>query len=209
MLEFLGFGRAKNDAHNTHDNTDTIPATRPMPGEYPTPTQREMVRLTLHTLLKRHGIPVNWLGAEMGAFPTAVDPDAILLQLIIQHWHPGFGLYAPALQSELMEGLKRFDPTATATRYHIHWKFAQDSGCPHASLPESAYWTQPAAAAKPAVRAAPLASATPVAPLPMQPMPAHRPKFALPESQADHHSGDDGDDDPDQGFAATQMHDIR
>lgn len=181
MLEFLGFGRSKNDVH---DNADTIPATRPMPGEYPTPTQREMVRLTMHTLLKRHGIPASWLSAEMGAFPTAHDPEGILLQLVILHWHPGFGLYAPAIQNELMDGLKRFDPAANATRYNIHWKFAAEAGCPHTTLPEMGYWTRPT----------PLPAAVP-------PMPALKPKFDLPDLGED--------DDSDNGFAATQMHDIR
>lgn len=183
MLEFLGFGRTKGD---TSEHADTLPATRPLPGEHPTPTQREMVRLTLHTLLKRHGIPANWLGAEIAAFPTAYDPEAILLQLVIQHWHPGFGLYAPAIQSELMEGLRRFDPAANATRYHIHWKFSAECGCPHSALPAANYWNtvQASAAARK-----------------MQPMPAHKPKFNLPDPRED--------DDPDNGFAATQMHDIR
>ena len=184
MLEFLGFGRHKVD---TTDHADTLPATRPMPGEYPTPTQREMVRLTLHTLLKRHGIPGAWLGAEMVAFPTPHDPEAVLLLLVIQHWHPGFGLYAPALQAELMDGLKRFDPAASATRYPIHWRFSADCGCPHAALPASSYWTS-----------APNASA---AGLQLQPMPAKKPKFDLPDPR--------DDDDPDNGFAATQMHDMR
>lgn len=35
----------------------------------------------------------------------------------------------------------------------------------------------------------------------MQPMPPHKPKFTLPDPRED--------DDPDNGFAATQMHDIR
>ena len=188
MLEFLGFGRSKNEVS---DNTDTMPATRPMPGEYPTPTQREMVRLTLHTLLKRHGIPAPWLGAEMGAFPTAYDPEAILIQLVVQHLHPGFGLYGPALQNELLEGLKRFDPAANATRYHIHWKFSAESGCPHTALPQTGYWTQPTPSPAPPPPPAPQ----------MQPMPAHKPKFDLPDLGED--------DDPDNGFAATQMHDVR
>lgn len=183
MLEFLGFGRTKSD---TTEHADTLPATRPMPGEYPTPTQREMVRLNLHTLLKRHGIPINWLGADLVAFPTQNDPEAVLLQLVIQHWHPGFGLYAPALQAELMDGMKRFDPAANATRYQIHWRFSADCGCPHAALPASSYWTS--AAPAPAVG------------LQAKPMSAHKPKFDLPDPQ---------DDDPDNGFAATQMHDMR
>lgn len=184
MLEFLGFRRTKRD---TTEHVDTLPATRPLPGEYPTPTQREMVRLTLHTMLKRHGIPAAWLGAEVGPFPTDDDPESVLLQLVIQHWHPGFGLYAPALQSELMEGLKRFDPAANTTRYHIHWKFAADCGCPHSALPATRYWTS----------SAPVVDTT----AQMQLMPARKPKFDLPDPRED--------DDPDTGFAATQMHDIR
>ena len=185
MLEFLGFGRAKSD---TTEYPDTLPATRPMPGEHPTPTQREMVRLTLHTLLKRHGIPASWLVAEIGTFPTSFDPEGLLIQLVIHQWHPGFSLYAPAIQTELMEGLKRFDPAANATRYHIHWKFSADCGCPHTALPASSYWTGPVPSADSAV-------------LQMQSMPTHKPKFDLPDPCED--------DDPDNGFAPTQMHDIR
>ena len=184
MLEFLGFKRSKNEVH---ENTDTLPATRPMTGEYPTPTQREMVRLTLLTLLKRHGIPANWLNAEISAFPTIRDPEGLLLQLVVLHWHPGFGLYATAIQTELMDGIKRFDPAANAIRYNIHWKFPPESGYPHTVLPEMGYWTSPA----------PLATAA----APVQTISASKPKFDLPDL------GEDSD--ADTGFAATQIHDIR
>ncbi len=194
MLEFLGFGRNKAEAV---DAGDTLPVPRPVPSEYPTPTQREMLRMTLHTLLKRHGIPATWLGVEMLAHPTPDEPDGILLQLIIGHWHPGFGLYAPALQHELLEGLKRFDASATASKYLLHWKFAADCGCPHHSLPEASYWTAPEP------HTAPAAPAPSQPDLQMQPMPTHRPKkFDIP-------SLPDDDDDRDNGFAATQMHDFR
>jgi hypothetical protein len=126
----------------------------------------------------------------MGAFPTAEEPEGILLQLVVQHWHPGFGLYAPALQHELMDGLKRFDPHATPSKYHVHWKFSLDCGCPHTSLPDSSFWAASPATAdspKPALQA----QSTPVPP----------PKFDLPNSP-------DDDDDLDNGFAATQMHDM-
>lgn len=184
MLEFLRFRRNKSD---TTDHADTLPATRPVPGEHPTSTQREMVRLTLHTLLKRHGIPTGWLGTEIRAFPTSQDPEGVLLQLVIHHWHPGFGLYALALQNEVIDGLKRFDPTASAARYHIHWKFAPDCGSSHGPLPATDYWTG----------TAPVLGSTD----PNQLKPALKPKFDLPDNR--------DDDDPDNGFAATQIHDIR
>lgn len=184
MLEFLKFSRAKADQT---DRADTAPAARAAPTVYPTATQREMVRLTLHTLLKRHGIPASWLTAEVGALPTTNEPEGLSLRLVIQHWHPGFGLYAPAIQTEMMEGLKRFDPAASATRYQIFWKFAADCGCPHSALPASGYWSDP------------VPKALEVQPL--QAEPVHKPKFDLPDRR--------DDDEPDNGFAATQMHDIR
>ena len=197
MLEFLGFGRTKTEAV---DAGDTLPVTRPLPGDHPTATQREMVRMALHTLLKRHGIPAPWLGLELMARPTADEHEGILVQLTILHWHAGFGLYAPALQQELLDSLKRFDPSASHTKYQMHWKYAADCACPHRSLPEPSYWTAAEA------RSAPPAAALPYPPqaaLQMQPMPTHRPKkFDLP-------SQPDDDDDSDNGFAATQMHDIR
>ena len=163
MLGFLGFSRTKG---GTTEISDTLPATRPVPGELPTPTQREIVRFTLHTLLKRHGISASWLGVELGAFPTAFDPEGVLIQLVIQHWHPGFGLYAPAIQNELMDALKRFDPAANPGTHHAHWKFFADCGCPHGEIPPASYWTSPA----------PVAATV----LQMQAMPAHKPKFTRP-----------------------------
>ena len=199
MLEFFGFGRNKAEVV---DAGDTLPVARPAPGEYPTLTQREIVRMALHTLLKRHGIPAAWLHAEIVAHPTPDEPEGLLLQLTVVHWHAGFGLYAPALQHELLEGLKRVDPSNTASKYQILWKYAADCGCPHTSLPGASYWT--ALAPRPATATAAFNASAPARPpLPMQPMPAHRPKkFDLP-------SLPDDDDDGDNGFAATQMHDIR
>lgn len=211
MLDFLGFGRAKADSHAREEAQDTVPATRPAADEFPSATQREMVRLTLHTLLKRHGLPAGSVGAELTAFSTPSEPEALLLQLVILKWHEGFVRYAPALQNELLEGVKRFDPTATGGKYVIVWRYATGAGQPELQLPDASYWSQPEGHKGPS--SAPVAhpfSATPKAP-PLagpslrQPTPMPPTHFDL-DDPVDH---DDDDDDRDNGFAATQLHDIR
>ncbi len=206
MLDFLGFGKPKSEGHDSQPaqlaertapasaSAAATPATAPDATSYPTATQREMLRITLHTLQKRHGIPMTWLGSELSSAPTPGQPQALALQLIIQRWHAGFGLYGPALQRELMDALKRFDPSISPASFAITWKFAPDCACPHHQLPDAGFWTLPAPSA------APMPTRLPPSALlaQMQPMPEGR-KFDLPPS---------GPDD-DNGFAATQLRDLR
>lgn len=223
MLDFLGFGRAKAEGQakdGNEDSQDTIPATRPAADEFPTATQREMVRLTLHTLLKRHGLPGGSVGAELSAFSNPIEPEALLLQLVVMKWHEGFVRYAPALQKELLDGLKRFDPSATANKYVIVWRYAPNSGYPEVHLPDASYWSHTEGHEAPVSAAAPLSHplerVSAVAPLAgpslRQPKPMPPTHFDLADGPHDHPPGnhdDDDDDDRDNGFAATQLHDIR
>lgn len=182
MRGFLGFGRSKQESVGL---SQAGAVARTSHSEYPTATQREMVRLTVHALQKRYSIPPAWMGVEIAALPTPAHPDGLLLQITVMHWHPGFGVYAPGIQHELLEAIKRFDTTANAAKYQVQWRFVVSEKDARQALPEPGYWT------------APVQSATEIAKTP----PVPQPKFELPDS--------DSDDDSDNGFAATQMHDMR
>ena len=58
MFEFFGLGRSKpgvaDGAAGPSAETDQISS-----------TQREMVRLTLHNVLRRQGIPSSWIAGEV------------------------------------------------------------------------------------------------------------------------------------------------
>lgn len=190
MFDFLNRSRAKAD------KTDPGPSTMPQTVQTNS-TQRDMARLTLHHILKHHGIPAHWIAGELVPIHIPGEGEAMLLQLEIMHWHDGLVLHAPALQRELLAGLRRFDPVTSGSRYLFSWKFSPNCGCPHTKLPEPGFWSAPAS---PSAAAAPSpAAAAPVA-SPPPPLTAASIPFDLP---------DHDQDDDDHGFAPTQIHNVR
>jgi hypothetical protein len=187
MFEFLGRGRAKSD----RSPTDPGPSTLPL-WESQSATQREVVRFALQNVLKRNGIPSQWLAGEVVPVHIPGQGEALILQLEILHWNDALVLHGPALQNELLDEVQRFDPAADRARYLFTWKFSASCNCPHTHLPEPAFWA-PFAAASAQAQAASVAPAT----QPAKPATASAP----------HHIDIDADDDDDQGFAPTQIRD--
>lgn len=204
MFDFFGLGRSKSDASTQTAQSTPVPRTSPLSA-----TQREMVRLTLHNVLKRHGIPSHWISGEITPIHIPQHGESLLLQLVVLKWHDALMLYAPALQQELLDGIKRFDPHADASKYLFTWGFAPHCGCPHATLPEPAFWSADRAA-NPELQAISASTAATIAatattrePAPAPESPQIKPKFDLPPTAADRK------DDADSGFAATQINDYQ
>jgi hypothetical protein len=187
MFDFLG--RGKNKPENLVD--DNVPSTA-APTKQISATQREMVRMVLHSVLKQQGIPGSWIGGEVVPVRAPGQADALLLQLEIKHWHDALVLHAPALQAELLAGLKRFDTQANHTGYLFSWKFSADCACPHTVLPEPAFWkTSKPSGEQSAIAAEGVKPTTAKAPFDLPPRAIH------------------SKEDDDNGFAATQMRDIQ
>lgn len=200
MFDFLGRGRSKSASDSPVVRQATHHRTPPPAASA---TQREMVRLTLHNVLRQRGIPGNWLTCEITPIQIAGRGDAVLVQLVVLKWHDALMPYAPALQQGILEGLKHFDANATASKYHFSWAFAPDCGCPHTKFPEPSVWNTGAAPTPIATiqaigPAAAVGASTTASP--------SKPKFDLPPTAADMRNTNDDDDD--HGFAATQINDI-
>jgi len=200
MFEFLGLNRNKTDKASATAEAATEPFAEPLSA-----TQREMVRLTLHNVLKRHGIPAQWIAADLTPVMIPSQGQALLLQMTVMKWHDALMLYAPALQHELLESIKRFESGADHGKYLFAWKFAPDCGYPYTGLPKPEFWSAaPSLAAKPtsASAAIPLVAAAMAVSVGAVAAPIVKPKFDLPKTAADE------EDDSASGFAATQIGDI-
>lgn len=136
MFEFLGRGKNKPGTSADDHGPDTQPQTVQLGA-----TQIEMVRMTLHGVLKLHGIPGSWIAGEVIPVHIPGQGEALLLHLEVLHWHDALVLHAPAFQQAILDGLKQFDPQADQTRYLFAWKFSAQSGCPYLHLPEPGFWT--------------------------------------------------------------------
>lgn len=180
MFEFLSRGRSKGDKKGPDGGPSTMPQTMQFSA-----TQRDMARLTLHHLLRHHAIPPQWIRGELVPIHIPGEGEALLLQLEILQWNDALVQHAFALQNELLQGLRRFDPATNGTRYLFSWKFHPDCGCPHTVLPDATFWrTQ----TDPASTPAPAPVTSPRAPLPAM--------ADVPEEADDDH-----------GFAPTQLRD--
>lgn len=135
MFEFFGLGKKKAAKPARDNGPPTAPQTVHLSA-----TQLEVVRMTLHGVLKLNGIPGDWLSGEVIPVHLPGQGEALLLQLEVTHWHDALVLHAPAFQQALMDGLNRFDPKAGRTRYLFSWKFSPNCGCPHVHLPAPEYW---------------------------------------------------------------------
>ena len=173
MFEFLGRGRAKEKVPEPTVQPVAEPSIEPPKSHN---KQREMIRLALSGVLRRHGIPSQWLGCEVNPVALLGVPDGVMIQLVIHKWHDGLVQYAPALQSELMKEIHLFDKNFFEPESLLVWKFAPDCGNPNVKLPDPGYWTL--AVGKQSV-SPPLEEKAPIV------------KFDLPKSDLDEEKDDD------------------
>ncbi|MBI5277290.1 MAG: hypothetical protein HY854_12600 [Burkholderiales bacterium] len=108
------------------------------------PTQherRELLRVVLRDTLKRHGIPAEWITAEMATMTSRNGDRGLYWRLAIRHWDARLPVYCVSLQKALISKLHTFDPVAEEWLVGISWQFtlADDSGCP--PLPHPGMWT--------------------------------------------------------------------
>ncbi|MBK6323195.1 MAG: hypothetical protein IPF38_13760 [Burkholderiales bacterium] len=176
MFEFLGRHKSKGGKTAPDHGPSTMPQT-----VQSDVTQRDLARLTLHHILKGHGIPADWVTADLAPVHVPGQGDALLMQLEIMHWHDALVLHAPTLQQEMLDGLLRFDPTSNSAHYLFTWKFSPDCGCPHTHMPDPDFWIKEGALQA--------AKTAPAANIPVD----------LPTSNEN--------DDDDHGFAPTQIPD--
>jgi len=189
MFKFLGLGRATTTHSEDHPPKPETgsPGSQRLQHE----KQREMIRLALSAVLRRHGIASQSLDCEVIPMTRAGVPDVMLTQLVLRQWHDGLVHYAPALQAELFKEINLFDKSASQSNFLFVWKFAPDCGYPNGKLPESGYWVNPALGVAEHDALGPPLVATAKPAITTQ-------TFDLPRSELD-------DDDNDQGFAATQI----
>jgi hypothetical protein len=173
MWQFFNFNSSKRV---DREGPATLPPVQDASSAFANATKRrELVRTALRDLLRKNGIPVDWIGFEVVPLANNGDLDVHLVHIVVLKWHEHLMDFAPAFEEQLWRGLLRFSPEMERSELVMGWKFAPGCGCPFAALPEPEFWVT-----KPVVPAV-----VPLAPK----------KFDLPPSEYDHRSS---------GFAPTQ-----
>lgn len=130
-------------------------------------TRSQLVQVVFRDVLRRHGIPFNWVESQMLMVASRSRGTGMYVRLVMKHWDDRLITHAFALQNTLLADISRLEPRAFDWLHGVSWQFDVDGSCPHTSLPMKAYWQEPATPAAPAPSPAVVA-----APAPLQAPPA-------------------------------------
>ena len=138
-------------------------------------TRRQLVQVVLRDLLRRHGIPAEWMDCQMLLVSSQSRGAGMFVRLIVKHWDDRLMHYAVAFQNELRDHITRFDPRCAAWLHGISWELDVGDSCPNATLPDKTFWQEPvrlrsASGAIPTLNTPPVGVAPPAAPRARRPV---------------------------------------
>jgi ribosome modulation factor len=139
------------------------PVTPPAPKDNPATIQegsengmrRQLVQVLLRDLLRKHGIPAEWIDCQMLIVSSRTKGSGMYVRLVVQHWDERLMNYAAAFQKELIAEIKQFEPQAANWLHGISWQLEVDDSCPYTTLPGRSFWLEPKVEATPEARPTP------------------------------------------------------
>ena len=137
-------------------------------------TRRQLVQVLLRDVMRRHGIPPQWVDCQMQLVSSRSRGPGMYVRLVVRHWDDRLMRYAFAFQNELMTDIGRFEPQASTWLHGMSWQLEVADSCPYPTLPDKAFWQ---AVAKPALRtgASPPAAAAAAMAAPQADFPSTQP----------------------------------
>lgn len=125
-------------------------------------TRRQLVQVLLRDALRKYGIPPRWIDCQMMLVSSRSRGPGMYVRLVVRQWDDRLLNYAHAFQTALMVEITRFEPQASQWLHGISWQLEVADTCPYRSMPEKAFWADPA---KHAPSPSHVAPTFPIAPL--------------------------------------------
>jgi hypothetical protein len=100
----------------------------------------ELSHLVLLDMVRRNGIPKDWLQVECVNVTCRPGLKQTHLQLVMQRWSDRLLHYNAALQQQFLAGLDYFEPGVDHSNYVISWRFSNSCVMPMAQIPEGLAW---------------------------------------------------------------------
>lgn len=179
LMRMLVGGRAPaKPVHNTAPPSRAMPLSQDDSSE--NTTRSQLVQVVFRDVLRRHGIPFNWVESQMLMVASRSRGTGMYVRLVMKHWDDRLITHAFALQNTLLADISRLEPRAFDWLHGVSWQFDVDGSCPHTSLPHKTYWQEPAIPVTPGAAAAPAPVVTPPTPA----APAAPPAVSVSEQEA-------------------------
>jgi hypothetical protein len=102
----------------------------------------ELVRAVLKDTVRAHGLPTDWLRAEVHSLPGNKANGQLHIRIIMSKWNGTLLKYTMALERLILTGLDRYDPAVDHSGYTVSWQFAKDCQCPFPTMPAPESWAK-------------------------------------------------------------------
>ena len=107
-------------------------------------TRRQLVQVLMRDVLRRSGIPPEWIECQMLLVSSRTRGQGMYVRLVLRHWDHRMMNYTVAFQRALITDIERFEPKALEWLHGISWQLEVDDTCPYTELPEKSFWLTPA-----------------------------------------------------------------
>ena len=106
-------------------------------------TRRQLVQVLLRDVLRRSGIPPEWIDCQMLLVSSRTRGHGMYVRLVLKHWDHRMMNYTVAFQRALVTDIERFEPQASQWLHGISWQLEVEDTCPYTELPEKSFWLTP------------------------------------------------------------------
>ena len=98
-------------------------------------TRRQLVQVLLRDVLRKSGIPPDWIECQMLLVASRTRGQGMYVRLVVRHWDERLMNYLVAFQQTLMNDIRRFEPNAEEWLHGISWQLDVGEQCPYPTLP--------------------------------------------------------------------------
>ena len=120
--------------------------------------RRQLILVLLRDVIRRHGMAPQLIELQMMVVSSTSRGTGLYVRLVLRQWDARLLNHAQAFQNELLADIARFEPKAGEWLHGISWQFEMTDSCPYTTLPDKAFWQQPAKRETPPAMALPVKS---------------------------------------------------
>jgi hypothetical protein len=119
-----------------------LPAQEPSSSISSNDVRVELVRAVLKDTVRAHGLPTDWLRAEVHSLPGAKANGPLHIRIIMTKWSGTLLKYTMALERLILTGLDRYDPAVDHSGYTVSWQFDKACVCSFLTMPAPDTWVK-------------------------------------------------------------------
>lgn len=98
-------------------------------------TRRQLVQVLLRDVLRKSGIPPQWIDCQMLLLSSRTRGRGMYVRLVVKHWDKRLMNYAFAFQQTLLADIEHFEPRASEWLHGISWQLEVAGTCPYTECP--------------------------------------------------------------------------